>query len=87
MAEINMKEMTGLELEKLLNEKGWKEVYQTLRKLHETLECKQAHLFGEPDLVNKANKMAPMLLKQDITLLVIEREAKAKGIDIGKIHR
>ena len=82
-----MKEMSGLELEKQLNEKGWKEVYQTLRKLHESLEWRQAHLFGEPDKVNQASKMSPMLLKQDQTLLCIEKEAKEKGIDIGELHK
>lgn len=82
-----MKEMSGSELEKQLNEKGWKEVYQTLRKLHESLEWKQADMFGEPHLVNAANKMSPMLLKQDQTLLCIEKEAREKGIDIGKIHK
>ncbi len=79
--------MSGAELEKLLNEKGWKEVYQKLRKLHESLEWRQAHLFGEPDKINQANKMTPMLLKQDQTLLIIEKEAREKGIDIGKIHK
>ena len=81
------KEMSGLELEKILNEKGWKEGYQKLRKLHESLEWRQAHLFGEPDKVNQASKMSPMLLKQDQTLLCIEKEAREKGIDIGVIHK
>ncbi len=81
-----MKEMTGAELEKHLNEKGWKPVYQTLRCLHESLERKQASLYAEPETVDRASKMAPMLLKQDMTLLCIEKEAKEKGIDIGELH-
>jgi len=81
------KEATGAELEKILNEKGWKKVYQKLRKLHESLEWRQAHLFGEPDKVNQASKMSPMLLKQDQTLICIEKEAREKGIDIGVTHK
>lgn len=82
-----MKEMTGAELEKQLNEKGWKPVYQMLKGLHETLEKKQVFLYSDPSTVDEGSKMAPMLLKQDMTLLVIEKEAKEKSIDIGELHK
>lgn len=81
-----MKEITGQQLLDFLNEKGWKEGYQNLKELHESLEWKQANLYADPSTVTKASKMSHMLLKQDETLLLIEREARKRGIDIGKHH-
>jgi hypothetical protein len=71
------------ELLKLLDGHGWKEGIGRLEALHKLLEEKQAWLYGgDPDQVNNASKMSPMLARQDETLIRLHIIAKERGIEL-----
>ena len=48
---------------------GKDNVYKRLKAYHETMENMQASLFADPETVNQAVKIGPILLKQDETLI------------------
>jgi len=77
------KEISLGELIKKLDETGWKAGIIGLEAMHKILEERQAWLFGgDADQVHQASQMAPMLLKQDETLIALRQMAKERGISI-----
>ena len=70
------------ELMKRLDDVGWQDGYDKLKNLHESLENRQAFLWSDPATYKQAEKMAPMLLKQDETLIKIKILADERGIEL-----
>lgn len=78
-----MKDMNLGQLIEKLDKNGWKEGVQTLEILHKSLESRQAYLFsGDQEEAHQASLMAPMLLKQDETLIKLRAIAKERGIEL-----
>ncbi len=77
------KDMTLEQLIKKLDNTGWKEGVRMLESLHKSLEHRQAYLFsGDQEEAHQASLMAPMLLKQDETLIRLHQIAKERGIEL-----
>lgn len=75
--------MTLEQLIKKLDKTGWKGGIKVLEALHKSLEVRQAYLFcGDQEEAHQASLMAPMLLKQDETLIRLHQIAKERGIEL-----